>query len=437
MRTLLSVATLSLVLGSVQAQTSGAAEGLTAVEKAAGWALLTGPDAASQWRGYKQKAFPAKGWAFESGELKQTGPGGGDLISAGTYRDLELLCDFKLAEAANSGIIWRCNETLDAPWQTGPEYQLLEDATFPDPLKDYQRCGALYALIGAPQAKRMYPANQWNQARIRIRNGVAQHWLNGMKLAEIRIENEDASASQEWLDAIAKTKFKDFAGFGVQSKGAIALQDHGGGVSFRNFRARDLSLAMPGEVRLFNGTNLDGWQAIVPGAAEKNMKPEDVWAVDGDVLICKGNPVGYIRTKEKYTNFVLRLEWRFNPVTKQAGNSGVLVRMVGEDKVWPKSVEAQLQSGAAGDFWNIDEFKMTTDPERTKGRNTKRTGTAERPIGEWNEYEIIVNKGDVILMVNGEELNRATNVEEVAGHICLQSEGAEIHFRNIRLSPLP
>jgi hypothetical protein len=111
--------------------------------------------------------------------------------------------------------------------------------------------------------------------------------------------------------------------------------------------------------------------------------------------------------------------------------------MIGEDKVWPKSVEAQLQSGNAGDFWNIGEFKMVTDPARTNGRNTKKTHGAERPVGEWNEYEIIVNHGDVILFVNGEELNRASGVDEVAGFICLQSEGAEIHFRNIRLTPLP
>jgi len=110
--------------------------------------------------------------------------------------------------------------------------------------------------------------------------------------------------------------------------------------------------------------------------------------------------------------------------------------MTGEDKVWPKSVEAQLHSGNAGDFWNIGDFAMTTDPARTKGRNTKKTHAAERPIGEWNEYEIIVNGPTITLFVNGEQVNEATGVEVVPGHICLQSEGAEIHFKNIRLTPL-
>lgn len=80
---------------------------------------------------------------------------------------------------------------------------------------------------------------------------------------------------------------------------------------------------------------------------------------------------------------------------------------------------------------------MKTDPARTSGRNTKKTHGAERPVGEWNEYEITVDHGTIALRVNGEVLNEATDVLETPGKIGLQSEGAEIHFRNIRLAPLP
>ena len=158
--------------------------------------------------------------------------------------------------------------------------------------------------------------------------------------------------------------------------------------------------------------------------------------LSGGVLICLGQPIGYIRTEKQYTNYVLKVEWRFNPVTKKAGNSGVLLRTQEPDKVWPKSVEAQLESGNAGDFWNIDEFQMKTDPARLKGRNTKHTHSAERPIGEWNEYEIIVDHGRITLMVNGDVLNEAWDVAEIPGTICLQSEGAEIHFGDVRLAPI-
>jgi hypothetical protein len=184
--------------------------------------------------------------------------------------------------------------------------------------------------------------------------------------------------------------------------------------------AASANLAMPeersgtrrdnaGEIRLFNGKDFSGWTFYL---SDPNAKMEDVWSIDQaeGIIICKGNPAGYIRTVNDYTNYVLRLEWRFSPVTKKPGNSGVLLRVVGPDKVWPRSVEAQLQSEAAGDFWLIDGARLDTPQERVDPRAARhrlRTRTNEKPIGEWNEYEI-----------------------------ALQSEGAEIHFRNIRLTPI-
>ncbi len=187
-------------------------------------------------------------------------------------------------------------------------------------------------------------------------------------------------------------------------------------------------------VKLFNGKNLDGWTYFL---RDPNSKMEDVWSVsDEGVLICKGQPVGYIRTQEKYTNYVLELEWRFDP-EKKPGNSGVLLRMVGEDKVWPKSVEAQLQHQNAGDFWNIDMFAMRVDADRTSGRRTTKLKPGnEKPLGEWNHYRIVVDGGNIKLYVNGDLQNEATEVAEVAGYVCLQSEGAEIQFRNVHLTPL-
>jgi len=187
------------------------------------------------------------------------------------------------------------------------------------------------------------------------------------------------------------------------------------------------------EVKLFNGEDLSGWTFHL---TDPDATADDVWSIADGVLICKGRPAGYIRTEKDYTNYVLKLQWRFDPA-KGPGNSGVLLRMVGEDKVWPKSIEAQLQHQNAGDFWNIDQFEMTVDPQRTRGRNTKKMHeTNERPLGEWNDYEITVDGGDVTLKVNGLIQNQATGCAEIPGKICLQSEGAEIHFRNITLAPL-
>ena len=99
-------------------------------------------------------------------------------------------------------------------------------------------------------------------------------------------------------------------------------------------------------VQLFNGKDLSGW-VWIEGSDGKGSKIEDVWSVEDGVLKCKGKPGGYIRTEKDYTNYVLKVEWRF----AKPGNSGVLLRMQPPDKVWPKSMEAQLHHENAGDIW--------------------------------------------------------------------------------------
>jgi putative membrane-bound dehydrogenase-like protein len=187
------------------------------------------------------------------------------------------------------------------------------------------------------------------------------------------------------------------------------------------------------EIALFDGRNLEGWTHFL---ADVGAAPEDTWSVEDGVLRCAGAPTGYIRTVETYTSFALTLEWRFDP-ERGAGNSGVLLRMVGADQIWPKSIEAQLHSGNAGDIWNIGEFPMQADAGRTEGRRTRKAAPcSEKPLGEWNRYEIVLDGGELSLTVNGVLQNTASWCEEVAGSICLQSEGAWIEFRDIRLKPI-
>ena len=193
--------------------------------------------------------------------------------------------------------------------------------------------------------------------------------------------------------------------------------------------------AAEGDVKLFNGTDLTGWKAVYK---EEGPKIEDVWSVkEGGILHCKGDPRGYIYTDNDYTSYKLKLEWRG---VGKPGNSGVLLRVQEPHKVWPKSIECQLQSKNAGDIWNIDKFPMTVAEDRTKGRRTTKIHeTNEKPVegGEWNTYEITLDGTNLELKVNGLVQNRATNCEIVPGKIALQSEGAEIEFRNIVLTPLP
>jgi hypothetical protein len=175
--------------------------------------------------------------------------------------------------------------------------------------------------------------------------------------------------------------------------------------------------------------------------ADPNVTMQDVWQLKDGALICKGTPLGYLYTKEAYDNFVLKLEWRWPD--KTPGKGGVLIRMTGEHKIWPKSLEAQINVNDAGDFWGLDGYGFSGDADRRKtlphdiyGELThlKKTEALEKDPGQWNTYEIHAQGDTVTLIINGKQVNQATQCPTNAGKICLTSEGNEIHFRNISLT---
>ena len=404
-----------------------AANTLTAAERDAGWQSLFDGQTTEGWRSFRGEGFPESGWSIEDGALRKiAAAGGGDIVTTGAWADFEFRFEWKVAEGANSGVMFRVDEQYDTPWQTGAEYQILDDERHADGKDPRTSAASLYGLV-ACEGKRLAPVGEWNRGRILAIGNHVEHWLNGVKVVEYEI------ASDEWSQMVAASKFSAMPGFGIQPRGHIALQDHGDDVWFRNLAIRNLDFDPERSTALFNGQSLSGWTHHL----QEDVPAGEVWSVTSEgVLICKGQPIGYLRTERDHTNFALRLEWRFDP-EMGAGNSGVLLRQIGEDKVWPRSIEAQLQSGAAGDFWNIDEFPMEVALDRTQGRNTKRTDTHEKPLGEWNRYDITVWHDRVVLRVNDRILNEAWDCMEIPGKICLQSEGAEIHFREIHLTPLP
>lgn len=182
------------------------------------------------------------------------------------------------------------------------------------------------------------------------------------------------------------------------------------------------------------------WRAF---SADPSVKASDVWTLDSEgVLSCRGTPKGYIATSKDYTNFTLRLQWRW-PAGKP-GNGGVLIRMTGPDKIWPQSLEAQINAGQAGDFWGLAGYRLSGPNERMKkvshpqfGQliNLKKTAMVERTAGEWNQYEIVAQGSTVTLTINGKMVNRTTDCAVVPGKICLTAEGDSYQFRQIELVP--
>ncbi len=390
--------------------------------------VLFGGKSTDAWRAYGKKEFPKQGWVVRDGALvHESKGGGGDIVTKRRFRNFEFELQWKAAPKANSGIMYRVVETKQPAYYTGPEYQVIDDAGHGLAPDHPHAAGALYDLVPA-KGKVTRKAGEWNDTRIVVVGQRIEHWLNGVKVVDVDFASDDYAAR------LAKSKFATWEGFGVNRLGHIALQDHGDEVAYRDIRVRPLDpepARLGDPVVLFDGKGLDAFDAHLDGGAALT----DVWSVRDGVLVCAGKPGGYLFTKAEFESYVLDLDWRFDPA-KGAGNSGVLLRRTGEHRIWPRSIEAQLHSGNAGDFWNIGEFPMQVVAARTNGRNTKKTHGAEKPLGEWNRYRIVVDGPCVRLFVNGQLLNEAWDCEVVAGHVCFQSEGAEIHFRDIVLTPL-
>lgn len=252
-----------------------------------------------------------------------------------------------------------------------------------------------------------YKDKGWNEYTIICRGNHLVHYLNGFETIEM-IDNDPKERAME---------------------GVLALQIHQGPpmvVEFKDIRVKHLPHHFGMTRRLFNGANLDGW--IDSGDDQK-----DAWSVKDGALATSGLPPGYLRTTDNFTSYVLRMQVRH----LGTGNGGVMLRMVGPDKVWPRSIEAQGQFQAMGDIWNIEEFPMKVDRSRTNGRHTaKMHPTNEKPVGGWNEYQITLDGGELELQVNGLVQNTADECSVMPGKIGLQSEGSPMEYRNIVLIPI-
>jgi Domain of Unknown Function (DUF1080) len=202
-------------------------------------------------------------------------------------------------------------------------------------------------------------------------------------------------------------------------------------------------------VPLFNGVDLSGWSHFL---VDPKVPASDVWSVKDGVLICKGEPVGYLYTNTEYTSYTLIVEWRWAPGAAarlgKVPNSGVLMRVNGDPKPKgvPRAYEAQLQSGNAGDVYGFWGLPLDGDPERRREAKAhellgdmvgfRKTEAAERREGEWNTYEITFDGPSLVVAVNGKKVNEAKGAVVLPGRIALQSEGGEIHFRRVELRPI-
>ncbi|MFC1633980.1 DUF1080 domain-containing protein [Planctomycetota bacterium] len=230
------------------------------------------------------------------------------------------------------------------------------------------------------------------------------------------------------------------------TEGKICLQSEGVPIEFRNITIEPTTekpwpVKPSKKIALFNGKDLDGWIRFSPDDKPDDQKKwtvDKVWSVRDGVIRCEGKPNGYIRTTESYANYKLHLEWRW---PEKPTNSGVLLHCAGIDGLWPKCVEAQLMHENAGDFWLLNHSTIKAGGKqigpKPYANAKKKHPSNEKPVGEWNSYDIVCDDRKVTLFVNGLLQNEGTDASPSNGPICLQSEGSPIEFRNIYLEPVP
>ncbi|MFT4537486.1 MAG: hypothetical protein ACI9P5_004871 [Saprospiraceae bacterium] len=190
---------------------------------------------------------------------------------------------------------------------------------------------------------------------------------------------------------------------------------------------------------LFNEKNLDGWIDV--------NTSNETWHVNDKMIICSGNPIGVMRSNKQYENFIMEIEWRH---MEAGGNSGVFIWSEGlpfKDRKLAKGIEVQMleldwaiQNNRTDDYVHGELFPtmdLTAIPDNPRGIRSKSIEKRCKGKGEWNKYIIVAVDGIVKLSVNGKFVNGLRNSGRKKGYLCLESEGSEIHFKNIRILELP
>ncbi len=380
-----------------------------------GWTILFDGNNADAWRGFKQDNLPA-GWKVEDGLLVTSGEGGdmgGDIISKKQFEDFMLALEWKISDGGNSGIFFHVVEGDNTSvYASGPEYQLIDDFGFTHPLEAWQKAAANYAMHNADTSRKiLLPAGEWNSSKIAVKDGRVAHWLNGEKVLEYNLWDDD------WKQRVQESKWKDYPNYGLAISGHIGLQDHGSPIAFRNIKIRDLT---DKGTSVFNGTDLDGWTIY---GTEK-------WYVENKELVCESGEeekYGYLATNKTYKDFVLRLKF----LQESNGNSGVFFR---------STLEGTRISG-----WQVE----VAPPGKNSGGIYESYGRGwliEIPdekenilkMGEWNDLIIRAEGDRVMTWLNGQLMADISDekIGNATGSVALQIHdggGIKVRWKDIYL----
>lgn len=205
---------------------------LTPEEFANGWELLFDGETLNGWKAYN--GDEPEGWMVKDQSIYGSGiDGGDDLMTVSHFADFDLKFEWRIEEGGNSGVIYRTREGKQwkSPYHTGPEFQVMDDPG------EYgnKSTGSLYDVVATSPNKKINPAMEWNSGRIRISNNLVTHWVNEVVVVQVEMHSE------EWDQAVAESKWKDRAFYGMSPFGHIDFQNHGAKVWYKNIKIKALN----------------------------------------------------------------------------------------------------------------------------------------------------------------------------------------------------
>ena len=214
---------------------------LTISEKRDGWVLLFDGKTTEGWKNWNEDQV--SGWLVEDGCLVGQGLGGdigGDIVSVKEYENFHLKWEWKLGDHGNSGVMYHVVEDpkYNAAYETGPEYQMIEDDDFrengePYPLEEWQKTAADYAMY-LPNDQKQVNLRDWNSSEILFTPEKVEYWLNGKVVVEF------VPWSEDWYERRNSGKWDQYPDYGLAKKGKLCLQDHGSKIWFRNIKIKEL-----------------------------------------------------------------------------------------------------------------------------------------------------------------------------------------------------
>jgi Domain of Unknown Function (DUF1080) len=195
----------------------------------------------------------------------------------------------------------------------------------------------------------------------------------------------------------------------------------------------DTAVAPKQRTVLWNGHDISGWTVFLGDSA---VAPASVWSANGGVLRFDTKASGYLKTEKSFSSYHLHVEWRWPKEAAENSNSGVMLHLQGADAIWPTCFEAQLKAGNAGQVVGMGLDIPAAPLLNNRKRAPRLAEPSEKPLGEWNAYEIYTRGDTIEVFVNGVRQNYVEKLPVSSGSIALQMEGFPIEFREVWLEAL-